>query len=82
MKSDNKQFKQLQLSQMTKQLAHINNMQQILVPVYLPKHWGLIFIDLVNQELHFDDGLMVAVPRMALPCIKKGDRPNTTPAGR
>ena len=71
MNSDDKQFQQLQLSQMTKQIAHINDMQQMLVPVYLPKHWGLIFIDLVNQELYFDDGLMVAVPRMALPYVKK-----------
>ena len=71
MNSDDKQFQQLQLSRMTKEIAHINNMQQILVPVYLPKHWGLIFIDLVNQELYFDDGLMVAVPWMVLPYVKK-----------
>ena len=68
MNSDDKQFQQLQ---MTKKIPHINDMQQILVPMYLPKHWGLIFIDLVNQELYFDDGLIVAVPRMALPYVKK-----------
>ena len=71
MESDDKQFQQLQLSEASTYGSHINDMQQILVPVYLPKHWGLIFIDLVNQELYFDDGFMVAVPRMALPNVKK-----------
>ena len=71
MSSDDKQFQQLQLSQMKKQLAHFSDLQQILVPVYMPKNWGLIFIDLVNQDLYFDDGLVAAVPRMALPYVKK-----------
>ena len=71
MSSNDKNFQQLQLSARVEcQLADVNDLQQILVPVYMPNHWGLIFIDLVNQELYFDDGLTSAVPSTALPSVK------------
>lgn len=68
--SNDKTFQQLQLSARVEQLANINDLQQILVPVYMPNHWGLMVIDVINQELYFDDGLASAVPRNALPSVK------------
>lgn len=73
MSSNDKNFQQLQLSEVVNlQLANtcITDLQQMLVPVYMPNHWGLIFIDLANQELYFDDGLKTVVPSTALPSVK------------
>ena len=70
MSSDNKKFQQLHLSTRVTQLAHVNDLKQILLPVHMPNHWGLIFIDLLNQELYFDDGLASAAPSIALPAVK------------
>ena len=70
MNSNSKIFQQLQLSARVEQLTHVNDLQHILVPVYMPSHWGLIFIDLTNQELCFDDGLASAAPPTALPFAK------------
>ena len=46
-------------------------MKQIVVPVYMVNHWGLVYTDLTNQQLYFDDGLASLVPRMTLPCLKE-----------
>ena len=71
MSSGDKKFQQLQLREKVEQLANGDDLQQILVPVYMPNHWGLIFVDLASQEIYFDDGLMSAVTPIALPCVKQ-----------
>jgi len=32
-------------------------LKQILVPVHMTNHWGLVYVDLQNHSLHFDDGM-------------------------
>lgn len=71
MSSDDKAFQQQQLRESVKELRNINDLDQILLPVYMPNHWGLIFIDLANREMYFDDGMMSAVPPLALPSVKQ-----------
>ena len=71
MSSDDKAFQQQQLRESVKELRNINDLDQILLPVYMSNHWGLIFIDLANKELYFDDGMMSAVPPLALPSVKQ-----------
>ena len=71
MSSDDKAFQQQQLRESVKELRNINDLDQILLPVYMPNHWGLIFIDLANREMYFDDGMMSAVPPLALPSVKR-----------
>ena len=68
MSCNDKNFQQLQLSEITKHLSNIDDLQQILVPVYMPNHWG--FVDLAQKEVYFDDGLQSAVPAMSLPLVK------------
>ena len=70
MSCNDKNFQQLQLKKRTKQLSNINDLQQILVPVYMPNHWGLIFVDLAHNNMYFDDGLQSAAPTMSLSSIK------------
>ena len=53
------------------QLKQVNDLQQILVPVYLPNHWGLLLVDLVNREMYFDDGLKSTAPPIALSSVKR-----------
>ena len=60
--NSDKNFQQLHLSARVEQLANISDLQQILVAVYMPNHWGLLVIDVINQELHFDEGLASVVP--------------------
>jgi len=71
MSSSNKKFQQLQLREKVEQLATGDDLHQILVPVYMPNYWGLIFVDLASQEMYFDDGLTSAVTPIALPCVKQ-----------
>ena len=68
--NSDKNFQQLQLSARVEQLANISDLQQILVAVYMPNHWGLLVIDVINQELHFDERLASVVPPNALPSVK------------
>ena len=65
----------LQLRERVEQLAYSDDLQQILVPVYMPNHWGLIFVDLASQEMYFDDGLMSAVTPIAVIRITPGNVP-------
>ena len=65
--SSNNKFQQLQL---TEKLVNVHDLQQILMPVYMPNHWGLIFIDVANQTFYFDDGLAPQVPSNTLPFVK------------
>ena len=71
LKSDDKHFKQMQLRKITSRLNDFSNLQQILAPVHLPNHWGLICIELADMEIYFDDGLASVPPRTALPAAKE-----------
>ena len=71
MNSDDKAFQQQQLRESLKELRNINDLDQIVLPVYMPNHWGLIFMDLAHKEIYFDDGMMSAVPSLALPSVKQ-----------
>lgn len=69
--SNDKQFQQHQLIEKLKLLRNIDDLKQILVPVYMPSHWGLIFVDVANRMLYFDDGLNSIAPRLALASVKR-----------
>ena len=56
--SNDKQFQQYQLRERLKLLRNIDDLKQILV--------GLIFVDIANRMLYFDDGLNSNAPRLAL----------------
>ena len=71
MQLDNKAFKLRQLGERASQMTSFTNLQQILVPVHMLNHWGLIYINLVEGVLYFDDGLTSLVPSTALPCVKE-----------
>ena len=64
-------FVKKQLANKTAKSNNGNNLQQILVPVYMPNHWGLVYIDLLNTTLYFDDGLKLTVPSSVLSVIKQ-----------
>lgn len=66
-----KNFQQRQINETTKHHSDINDLQQILVPVYMPNNWGLIFLDLAQKEMYFNDRLQSAVPTMSLPSVKR-----------
>jgi len=70
MSCNDKNFQQLQLREATKHISNVDDLHQILVPVYMLNHWGLIFVDLAQREMYFDDGLQSAVPTMSLPSVK------------
>lgn len=46
-------------------------MQQILLPVHIPNHWGLVFIDLLYKTLYFDNGLKYIVPSSLLSTVQQ-----------
>ena len=71
MSSNDMQFQQHQLRERLKLLRNIDDLKQILVPVYMPSHWGLIFVDVANRMLYFDDGLNSNAPRLALASVKR-----------
>lgn len=64
-------FKMAQLKARASRRIKFNNVQQILVPVFMVNHWGLIYVNLASQLLYFDDGLTSEVPSTALPCVKE-----------
>ena len=53
------------------QLRHIDDLQQILVPVYMLNHWELVFVNLVNRKLCFDDGMKFAPPPLTLASVQQ-----------
>lgn len=63
MSSDDEKFQQ-------QQLRNIDDLQQILVSVYMPNHWRLVFVYLANREMYFDDGLMSVPPPLTFPSVK------------
>ena len=70
MKATDKNFKKKRVARTASELKNFNTLQQVLVPVHMPNHWGLIYIDLLNVEMYFDDGLRYVPPCTVLPTIK------------
>ena len=52
------------VERITPLLSKLNGqkLKQILIPVHMVNHWGLIYIDIEGKKMHFDDGLR-RVPR-------------------
>lgn len=71
MNCDDKVFQLTQLEERASQVIIPITLLQILVPVHKVNHWGLIYVNLAGQLLHFDDGLTSLVPSTALPHIKE-----------
>ena len=71
MQIDDRTFKLSQLTAKASQMSRFNDLKQILIPVYMVNHWGLIYLDLANQEMYFDDGLASHVPPTTLPHVKE-----------
>ena len=63
-------FKKKRLARVTSLLTNFNTLQQLIVPVHMPNHWGLMYIDLSSKEMYFDDGLRCVSPLSALLAIK------------
>jgi len=71
MQVNDKAFKLAQLKARASCIGTFNNVQQILVPVFMVNHWGLVYVNLGSQLLYFDDGLTSQVPSTALPSVKE-----------
>ena len=72
METNDKTFKLSQLAAMASQITRFEDLKQVLIPVFMANHWGLIYTDLANQQLYFDDGLASCVPPTTLPHLKEG----------
>ena len=70
MKAIDKNFKKKRVSRTVSELKNFNTLQQMLVPVHMPNHSSLIYIDLLNMEMYFDYGLRYVLPFTALPTTK------------
>jgi len=70
MQVQDKDFKLRKLKERASQIALFDTVCQILVPVFMVNHWGLIYINIADKQLHFDDGLSSVVPPIALPLVK------------
>lgn len=57
MKAPDINFKKKRMVRTASELKNLNTLQQILVPVHMPNHWGLIYVNLSRMEMYFDDGL-------------------------
>ena len=71
LESRDKTFVQKQLADTISRSSDGDTLQQILLPVHMPNHWGLVFIDLLHSALYFDDGLKTIVPFSLLSTIKQ-----------
>lgn len=70
MQVQDKGFKLRKLKERASQVALFENVCQILVPVFMVNHWGLIYVNFSDKHLYFDDGLTSVVPQVALPLVK------------
>ena len=71
LKSRDKTFIHKQLADIISRSSDGDTLQQILLHVHMPNHWGLVFIDLLKSALCFDDGLKTKVPFSLLSTIKQ-----------
>ena len=65
-----KGFKIGKLKERASQITLFDNVCQVLVPVFMVNHWGLIYVNFAGKQVHFDDGLMSVVPPVALLFVK------------
>ena len=63
MQVQDKGFKLRKLKERASQVALFENVCQILVPVFMVNHWGLIYVNFSDKHLYFDDGLTSVVPQ-------------------
>ena len=70
MQVQDKDFKLSKLKEIASQIALFDDVCQMLVPVFMVNHWGLIYVNFVDKHLYFDDGLTSVVPPIALPFVK------------
>ena len=71
MNSSDQIFKESQVAKEALKLKNVCALKQLLLPVYMPNHWGLDVVDLPNMGMFFDDGLKSIVPPTVLPLIKE-----------
>lgn len=57
MQVQDKGFKLGKLKERASQITLFDNVCQILVPVFMVNHWGLIYVNFADKQVHFDDGL-------------------------
>lgn len=48
----------------------ITSIQQIIIPLYMPSHWGIVYISLQEGRIFFDDGMKYSVPNGLLTALK------------
>ena len=51
MRSRSKEFKQAKLTKEISKLKNVLNLKQILLPVHMPNHWGLVCVDLEKMMM-------------------------------
>lgn len=51
-------------------LSLFDNVYQMLVLVFMANHWGLIYVNFADKQLHFDDRLNSVVPPIVLPFVR------------
>lgn len=66
-----KKYVQKQLADTIERSSDGDILQQIQFPVHMPNHWGLVYIDLPNSTLYFDDGFKSVVPSQLLSTTKQ-----------
>ena len=71
MQVNDKVFTLAQLKARASCIVTFNNLQQIVVPVFMVNHWVHVYGNLASQLLYFDDGLTSQVSSTALPCVKE-----------
>lgn len=71
MKFSDRSFKYIWVVDIVFELFFLNNLQKILVLVYLLNYWGLSVVDVVNMEMYFDDGLVCVVFYIVFLVIKE-----------
>ena len=70
MKAPDINFKKKPIARPASELKNFNTLQQILLPIHMPDHWGLIYVGLLCMEMYFDDGLRYVPPITTLPTMK------------
>lgn len=52
-------------------LPNLQDLTQIVAPIYMTNHWDLVYTDLQQQNIYFDDGMEIEPPKLLLPFIKQ-----------
>ncbi|KAK3754732.1 hypothetical protein QZH41_019373 [Actinostola sp. cb2023] len=68
--SDKEYFKEKVNTYVENCTLDFSNISQIVIPVYMPSHWGIVYIDFKERKLYFDDGMKFRVPHHLLDAAK------------